>query len=241
MLPAGCRQGSGPDPETEVKRLNAELAATQQRLSTAEGRLAAQQEQVAAAAATAEAAKKQAADEAPALLEKESQLRSLQKEVAELKKGEAAAYAEASATLLKGVTSTTISHYQQFVRDFPKSPLVTDANRAIAELNVIADREAQWRKSVIDPKRPEREALKHFADGIATLDEVVPLVRKKTKDEVVALLGPPNKTYRGGIELGYVNRVIDPATGEKGTLIVTFQEEKVLSVRVGYQGREIKP
>ena len=204
-------------------------------------RLAAQQEQIAAAASAAETAQKIAADNAPALLEKDGQLRALQKEVAELKKSEAQTYADASATLLKGVTSTTVNRYEQFVRDFPKSPLVTDANRAIAELTVTAHREAQWRQSIIDPKRPERETLKHFADGIASLEEMAPLVKKKTKEEVVALLGPPNKSYRGGEEIGYANRVIDPATGEKGTLIVAFQEERVLSVRVGYQGKELRP
>ena len=119
--------------------------------------------------------------------------------------------------------------------------MVNDANRAIADLTLTAEREAQWRKSVIDPKRPEREALKHFADGIASVDEIVPLVKKKTKQEILALLGPPGTTYRGGLEIGYVSRVIDPKSGEKGTLIITFQEDKVSSLRVGYQGQEIRP
>ena len=212
-----------------------------QQLADAQKRLAAQQEQIAAAASAAEAAQKQAADSAPALLEKDGQIRTLQKEVAELKKGEALAYADASASLLKGVTSTTLNRYQQFIRDYPKSPLVMDANRAITELTATTQREAQWRQSIIDPKRPERQALKDFADGIATLDEMVPLMKGKTKGEVVALLGPQNNTYRNGLEIGYVNRAIDPKTGEIGTLIVTFQEDKVRSVRVGYQGKEVRP
>jgi multidrug efflux pump subunit AcrA (membrane-fusion protein) len=232
------RGGSGG--EGQNKKSSPELDAAQQQLAAAEKRLTVQQEQIAAAASAAAAAQKQAADSAAAVLEKDGQLRALQKEVTELRKGEAQSYADASATFMKGVTSTTLNRYQQFARDFPKSPLAVDANRAIAELTVTVEREAQWRQGIIDPKRPEREALKHFADGVASLDEIVPLVRKKTKPEVIAVLGPPGTTYRGGLEIGYVSRVIDPKTGERGTLIITFQEGKVVSLRVGYQGQELR-
>lgn len=241
MLLSGCDQGGGAAAEAQVQKTTIELDTVKQQLAAAEKRLAAQQEKIAAAASAAEAAQKQAADSAPALLEKDAQIRALQKEVAELKKGEAVAYADASATLMKGVTSTTLSRYQQFAREYPKSPLAVDANRAITELTLTAEREAQWRQSIIDPKRPEREALKRFADSIASLDDMIPLVKKKTKQAVVALLGPPGTTYRGGLEIGYLNRVIDPKTGEKGTFIITFQEDKVVSVRVGYQGQEVRP
>jgi hypothetical protein len=240
MLPTGCDR-AGADAEAQPKKLSMDLELARQQLAAAEKRIAKQQEQIAAAASAAEAAQKQVADTGAAQLEKDGQMRTLQKEVAELRKGEAQAYADASTTLLKGATSTTLNRYQQFVRDFPKSPLAIDANRAIAELMVTTEREAQWRQSIIDPKRPEREALKRFADGIAGLDEVVPLVKKKTKQEVLAALGPPATTYRGGLEIGYPNRVIDPKTGEKGTLIITFQGDRVSSLRVGYQGQEVRP
>ena len=238
ILSTSCDRGGGGGSD---KKSSPELDAARQQLATAEKRLAVQQEQIATAASAAEAAQKQAADSRAALLEKDGQLRALEKDLAELRKSEAQTYADVSAVFMKGVASTALSRYQQFARDFPKSPLAVDANRAIADLTLTVEREAQWRQGIIDPKRPEREALKHFADGIASVEEVVPLVRKKTKQEVIAVLGPPAMTYRGGLEIGYGGRVIDPKTGERGTLIITFQEGKVVSVRVGYQGQEIRP
>ena len=59
--------------------------------------------------------------------------------------------------------------------------------------------------------------------------------------EVLKLLGPPNKTYRDNTELGYVDKVIDPTTGSRGTLVIAFSDDQVSTLRVGYQGRPIRP
>jgi hypothetical protein len=240
IFSSSCDRG-GSGGEGHGKNSSPELDGARQQLAAAEKSLTVQQEQLAAATSAAEAAQKQAADSRAALLEKDGQFRALDKELAELRKGESQAYADASATYIKGVSSTTLSRYQQFARDFPKSPLLVDANRAIAELTATVEREAQGRQGIIDPRRAEREALKHFADGIASLDEIVPLVRKRTKQDVIAVLGPPATTYRGGLEIGYGSRVIDPKTGERGTLIIRFLEDRVVSLRVGYQGQEVRP
>lgn len=245
-LLAGCGQQKGPDFRADVVRLNAELDAAQQKLSAVEKELAAKNDEIARAAAdafAAEATKKQSTETAQTVAQKEGQIRALQAEIAELKKRDVFAYADASAMQQKGLTSIALDRYQQFVKDNPKSALVADANRAIAELSVAADREAKWRASLIDPKRPEREVVKRFGDGVVTVEEIAPLLRDRTSAEVVKLLGKPNTTYRNGTEIGYVDKVLDPATGQKETLVIVFDTDfgRVARLRIGYRGREIKP
>lgn len=243
-LIAGCGEQKGPDLGAEVSRLNAELVATRQKLNVAESELAAKKDEIAKAAADAfmaEANKKQSAATEQTVAEKEAQVRALQAEVAGLKKSEALVFAEACATQQRGVTSIALDRYQQFIKDFPKSPLVPHAERAIADLTKTADTEAKWRQSVIDPKRPERDVLKRFADSVVSLEEIAPLLRGRSTAEVVKLLGKPNKTFRNGAELGYVDKVLDPATGGKETLVIVVDSGYVSALRVGYRGREIKP
>ena len=90
---------------------------------------------------------------------------------------------------------------------------------------MTAPKEARARAVAIDPHAVEREALKKFNDGWATPEDLVPLLRRKTMADVVKLLGAPNMTYREGSELGYVDRVVDPTTGAKGTLVIGFEED----------------
>ncbi|MEQ1862366.1 MAG: hypothetical protein ABMA13_20805 [Chthoniobacteraceae bacterium] len=243
VLLAACDRSSAPDFRTEVVRLNAELDTTRQKLSATEKELAARNDELARAAAAAfviEAGKKEAADADKVMAQKDAQLRVAQAELALLKKSEAVAFAEASSYQAKELTTIALDRYQQFLKDHPKSPLVTDANRAIAELTITAEKEAKWRANLIDPKREEREILKRLADGIVTIEEIAPILKRRTIDEVVKMLGSPNKSFRNGTELGYVDKVIDSATGNRATLVIIFSEGRAKSLRVGYQGREIK-
>ncbi len=243
-LLAGCGGQKGPDLNSEVARLTTELEATKQKLAATQKELAAKTDEIARAAAdtfAAEATRKQAVANDQSIVQKDAQIRALQAEVADFKKRDALVFAEASAAVQRGVASIALDRYQRFLKDYPKSPLAADAERAIAELTATTEKDAKWRATTIDPKRPERDILKRFADGVVTVEEIGPLLKGRPSAEVVKLLGPPNKTFRNGTELGYVDKVLDPATGGKETLVIIFGSGRVTSLRLGYQGREIKP
>jgi len=244
-LLAGCGGQKGPDANAEIARLSAELQAAKAKLAATEQDLAAKNEEIAKAAAdafAAEATRKQAVANDDALSKKDAQLRAAQAELADLKRRDAFVFAEASATQQRGVTTVAIDRYRQFIKDFPQSPLVPHAERAVADLTKTADTEAKWRQTLIDPKKPQRDVLTRFADGAVTLDELIPLLKDRDAAQVASMLGKPNQIYRNGTEFGYVDKVIDTATGNKTTLVIVFDGNRVASFRLGgYRGREIKP
>jgi septal ring factor EnvC (AmiA/AmiB activator) len=233
----GCKRG-GADAGAEFNRLTTELQTTHQKLAETEKTVNAQKQEIDRMTLEAQTAKKEGSDKNVLLIQKDTQIQALQTQLNESR--DALVFANASANHQKGFSSIALDRYRQFVVDYPKSPLVADANRAIAELTRTVENDARARANFIDPKRRDREALQHFQDGIATVDEISPLVRQKSAAEVVKLLGPPNRTYRNGTEIGYVDRIIDPTTGSKETLVIVFQDERAVSIRVGYRGREIK-
>ena len=240
-LPAGCHRDAGPDPAAEVTRLNAEAEGLRQKLAVAEKSLAMQKDAVVLATESSAAVKRQAVEKDQTAGQKDAQLRALQAELTELKKNEVMVFAEISRFQQQGLTTIALGRYEQFLKDFPNSPLAAHAVTATAQLSATADREAKSRVSVNDPKRKEREILKYLADGTATPEEVAPLFKNKTPAEVIKLLGPPNRTFRNGTEFGYVDKISDSATGAKNTLVISFEEDRVTGVRAGYQGRIIKP
>ena len=241
MLAAGCRREAGPDHGAEVTRLTAEAEGLRQQLAAAEKNLTAQKDAVALAAENSAAAKKAAAEREQGAGQKDAQLRAVQAELAELKKSEVMVFAEISRFQQQGLTSIALGRYEQFLKDFPNSPLAAHAVTAMAQLAATAEREAKAHVSPTDPKRKQREILQYLADGTATVEEVAPLLKNRTPAEVAKLLGPPSRTYRNGTEFGYVDKVSDAATGAKNTLVISFEEERVSGVRAGYQGRIIKP
>ena len=240
-LPAGCNRETGPDPAAEVTRLNGEAESLRQKLAAAEKSLAAQKDAVVLATETATAVKKQAVEKDQTAGQKDAQIRALQAELTELKKNEVMVFAEISRFQQQGLTTIALGRYEQFLKDFPNSPLAVHAVTAMAQLSATVEREAKARVSMTDPKRKEREILKYLADGTATAEEVAPLFKNKTPAEVIKLLGSPNRTFRNGTEFGYVDKVSDAATGARNTLVISFEEDRVTGVRAGYQGRIIKP
>ena len=240
-LLAGCNRDAGPDPAAEVVRLNGEAEGLRQKLAAAEKSLAMQKDAVALVTESSAAVKKQAVEKEQTAGQKDAQIRALQAELAELKKNEVMVFTEISRFQQQGLTTIALGRYEQFLKDFPNSPLAAHAVTAMAQLSATADREAKSRVSVNDPKRKEREILKYLADGTATAEEVAPLFKNRTPAEVIKLLGPPNRTFRNGTEFGYVDKVSDSATGAKNTLVIGFEEDRVTGVRAVYQGRIIKP
>jgi hypothetical protein len=235
------RQTTGPDLKADVDRLTAELETAKQMLGAVEKDAQGAKDELGLAAASAEVAKRQLAEKDQIAQQKESRIGALQTELSGLRKSDALAFAEASASVQKGANGNALDRYQKFVLDFPDSPLVADAKRAITELTPVVAKDAQWRTSLIDPRRGERDLLNRFADGVVTMQELAPLLKRRSIPEVVKLLGPPSRSYRNGTELGYEDKVIDSTTGNKATLVIKFVSDRVESLRTGYQGREIKP
>ena len=240
MLTAGCNRGSDPDLTAEMQRLNSELEATRLKLDAAEKAIVTKREDVALATAT-DATKRQLPEPDAAGIQKDEQIRALQAELADVKKRDAFIFAEASAAHRTGAASTALDRYQQFLKDFPNSPLATDADRAIAELTAVVERETRSRAMLIDPRRADRTVLQHFNEGTVTVREIAPLLKNRSAADVVKLLGSPSQTYRDGKEYGYTDKVIDTSTGGKGTLVIGFESDSVSTLRVGYLGKPIKP
>ncbi|HEY3898201.1 MAG TPA: hypothetical protein VGM54_06290 [Chthoniobacter sp.] len=239
----GCGRDNGPSGDVQVQALQTkeELDRVRKHLATVEKQSKEKDDAVALAKEEVDGATKQVADKEHIIVEKDAQIATLQKQIAEAKKGEAQVYLDSSKLHQQGLNSTALLHYRQFVAAYPTSPLIADANRAIAELSVTAPKEASARAALIDPHAAEREFQRQFADGFASMEDIATMVRRKSMAEVVKLLGPPNRTYRDNTELGYIDKVIDPTTGSRGTLVIGFNEDQVATLRVGYQGRPIRP
>jgi len=236
-----CQRPSGADLQPEIDRLSSELADTQGKLLAAVKSAEAQKQEVATAIATIEASKRETGLKDKLIQQREEEIAAMKNAISAVKNTDALAYSEASAQVPKGSTSTALERYQKFVADFPESPLVADANRAITELTPQAAKDAQYRNGLIDPRRSDRDLIKRFGDGIVTVQELGPLLRRRSQAEVIQLLGRPTRTYRNGTELGYEDKVIDTTTGNKSTLVISFEADRVTALRSGYQGREIKP
>lgn len=243
LCAAGCNRSAGPDLTPEVARLTSELEATRLQLDTLEkNRAVKQQDAVVAAGAVTPKFSPPAIGSVS--VEKDAQISALQTEIDDLKKRDVFAFAAASAAMQTGSKGAAMERYQQFLKDFPNSPLAADADRAIAELTTTREREARearTRALTIDPRRPEREILQRFNDGTASVQEVAPMVKNRSTADIIKLLGQPNQTFRDGKELGYIDKIIDPATGGKGTLVIGFEQDTVSTLRIGYLGKPIKP
>lgn len=238
---AGCQKQSGPDLTAEVDQLNTQLTEFQGKLATAEKAAELGKAEIAAAAAAGEAGKRELAARDQALSQKEEQIRSLQAELATVRKNEGLVFGQIGDLRQKGESAAALERYEKFIVDFPESSLVADANRAIADLKPTVEKDTKWKTSLIDPRREERELLKRFADGIVTPQELAPLLRRRTASEVVNLLGRPGRSFRNGTEYGYIDKIIDTSTGNRETLVIRFEAGRVEGLRAGYQGREIKP
>jgi outer membrane murein-binding lipoprotein Lpp len=240
-LLAGCGPEENKDLMKEVTQLKTDLKQTARSLNGAEISLEAKNEEVKAANAAAEAAKSKLTEKEEAVVLKDAQIKTLQDEVAVLKKGDAAVFAEITALQQKGQNVVALSRYQKFVTDFPKSSLVPSANSAIAQLTQV-QKEIRRQVELIAPtKRTDKDLLKNFNEGYMTLQELAPALKKKTTAQVLELLGRPSRTYADGTEIGYEDKAINPATGTRGMLIIGFEAGVVSSLRVEYSGRRVTP
>jgi hypothetical protein len=244
LLLASCGRYEGqapPDAQVQTLQLKEELERSRKKLALLERGATSKDDNVALAKEEAEKAAKDSGDKDRLLAEKDARIAALEKDVADLKKGEPFAYVESSKLHQEGMNASALLRYRQFIKTYPKSPLVADANRAINELAPIAPGQPGAHAATPDPRIAEREFQRQFSDGFASVQDIGVMLKHRFKADVIRLLGTPNTTYRDGLELGYVDKVIDPATGGRGTLVIAFEDGQVSTLRVGYQGRPIRP
>jgi hypothetical protein len=243
LLLASCGREYGPSGDVQVQalQLKEELDRTKKRLGMAERKAAEAQDAAALAKDETESAAKKVAEKERALADKDVQIAALEKQIADLKKGEAQVYVEASKLHQQGMNSTSLLHYRQFIAAYPSSPLVVDANRAISEISTSVPAPTGVRAATPDPHVAERAFQREFAEGFASIESIAAMVKHKSKNDVLRLLGPPNRTFRDNTEFGYVDKIVDPANGERATLVIGFADDQVETLRVGYSGRPMRP
>lgn len=230
----------GSEHRRQFEALRADLDESKRRLSHVQNSLAAKDAELAVTTTTLEAAKSGLADLELALEERNGQLRAARADLDELKKSEALVFAEIAALQQQGQNTIAVTRYQKFITDHPKSPLVANAAGAISQLTEV-QQEVRKQVEQMDPRRREKDFSKSFNEGYMTLQELAPHLKKKTLPQVLALLGKPNQTYNESTELGYADRAINPVTGTRGMLIVSFEGGTVATLRVEYGGRRMTP
>ena len=240
-LIAGCQREESPDLSVEINRLKTEVTDTERKLTAEQKNLEVASAELALASAAVNTAKSQLVEKDQIAAKKDTQIRALQTEVDTLKKRDAFAFAEITALRQQGQSIVALSQYQKFLTDFPQSVLVGPATSAIAELSAERARDTRRWAEMVDPKRQEHQVLKHFGDGLTTLAELAPVLKKRSLAQVRTMLGRPDQTFNEGTELGYVDKAINPTTGRPGLLIIGFESGTVSTLRVEYAGRKITP
>jgi antitoxin component HigA of HigAB toxin-antitoxin module len=238
---AGCGKNEPPPPVVEEVPVPAEVDDTKQKLTAATNNVEAKNTELTAANAAVAAAKTQLAEKDVVIGTKEAQIKKLQSEIDALKKRDAFVFAEIAAIQQQGQYALALSRYEQFIKDFPKSPLADNATTAMNQLTVATEKDARQKAIAADPKSRTREFLQQFEDGFLTLQDLAPVLKKKSVAQVLALLGPPNRVFGDGTEIGYVDKAIDPNTGKRGIFIIAFELDTVANLRVEYAGRRMVP
>jgi hypothetical protein len=241
LITASCRREGASIPASEPGPVAAELDEMKKKLGTAEKSLLTKGDELALTSNALEAANKGLAELKDLLAARDSEIRTVRTELDALKKRDAFVFADISAIQQEGQSAVALSRYEKFVRDFPTSPLSAHALRVISELRTGSGESVKRAPEIFDPQRPERNLVKRFSEGLSTPQELAPLFKGKTRAQVVAFAGRPNRVFNDGTEFGYEDKAINDATGKKGMLIVSFQSEVVSSLRLEYAGRKIVP
>lgn len=238
LLLTSCDRPTAPDLTAETNRLKGELDLATRQLDTAGKNLEAATAEIDLANAALTKAKAQLAEKDQTLAHGDAQLLAVKTELDALKKRDAFVFAEITGLRRQGLFVSALSGYQKFVADFPQSPLAPLATTAVAELTAERTRDAQ---KFAAPERQAQALLKNFGDGQTTLAELAPVLKNKSLAQVVKILGRPDRTFNEGSEIGYTDKVMNPATGRPGMLIIGLDAGTVASLRVEYSGRKIIP
>ena len=240
-LLASCRREAGPTPTVTDHPPAVELDDAKLKLTKAESNAAAKDDELVKGKAELEATRIQLAEKVVIATEQAALTNAARSELDALKKRDAFVFAEISAIQQKGQTVNALSRYQQFLKDYPTSPLAIHATNAVTELKTNNERENPPKPDLRDPKVRQREFVQQFEEGFLSLQELAPVLKKRSVSQVLALLGPPNRIFGDGTEIGYVDKAIDPVTSKRGMFIIAFESGQVANLRVEYAGRRMVP
>ncbi len=240
-LLSGCHE-EDLDHARQVESLKTDLDESKRRLNHMHKSLSAKDDELLLTRTTLETTQTRLVEKEQAFAERDAALHTAQEELDALKKNEAFVFAEIRALQRQGQTTVAVTRYQKFIKDFPKSPLVGCVASALGEMTAVP-REVKVAPPAAtpDPKRRERDLLKNFNEGYMTLQELAPVLKKKSLTDVLTLLGRPNQTFNEGTEIGYADKAINPATGTRGMLVISFEANTVATLRVEYGGRKFTP
>lgn len=245
LLVGALLTGCLPEDTRQLESARNELDEAKRRVTHIQKAIAIKDEEVLATTTAMEGIKATLAEKEQALAQCEKDLQETKLALEALQKSDAIVFGEIRAQQLQGQTAAAITRYYQFIKDYPKSPLAGVAGTLVAELSAPKTEPTRTGASpaapYVDPKKREREFQKTFREGYMTLQELAPMLRKKSVAQILALLGNPNQVFNAGTELGYADKAINPATGSRGMLIVGFEDGTVESLRVEYSGRKITP
>ncbi len=239
---AACDR-DGTEHPRQVEGLRADLDEARRRVSSLQNSLSGKDKELATMTEALQASRDELGklDERTKAAQVEAQVAKTELEA--MKKKDSFAFGEIAATQNAGTSALAITRYKKFIADFPKSPLVLHANNAIAQLTEV-QKDVAHRPATIaaeEASKRDKEFQKNISDGYVSLQDLAPYVRKKSVAQVVALLGRPNQTYNEGNEFGYAEKALNPLTGTRGMLIVSFESGIVSSIRVEYAGRKLIP
>src|SRR5207302_1340158 len=135
------------------------------------------------------------------LLEKEKQLAAdnsrltaLEVELDNVKKQDSQVFRGIGELRQRHEFNKALNLYRMFIEDFPESPLIPDAEHAIAAIGAAidaggfesAERQAQ------SMKQKEQELKKRLPYGAITPEELIPFIKNKTAHQISSLLGNPD-------------------------------------------------
>jgi septal ring factor EnvC (AmiA/AmiB activator) len=241
VLFSSCQRATPPAAGPEVDPVQAELEDGRGRLAAAKASLEAKEDELALANAALEAARTQITERDLVVAQRDTQIRAAQSELEAMKKRDAFVFAEISKTQQQGQLVNASVRYQQFLKDFPDSPLALHATNALAEITALNERGQPPKPDLRDSKTRTRDFVQQFEEGYLTLQELAPVLKKRSVSQVLALLGPPNRIFGDGSEIGYVDKAIDPVTSKRGMFIIAFELGVVANLRVEYAGRRMVP
>ncbi|MEA3188201.1 MAG: hypothetical protein QOD99_2031 [Chthoniobacter sp.] len=238
---AGCTPKKQ-DESNEAAQL--ELARVRTSLTAAQTNLRMKQDEFELLKADAESKQSQPDASSKQLAERDARIATLEAELDKVKKQDSQVFKGIGELRQRGNLNSAMNLYRMFMQDFPDSPLVPDAQRAITALTETVETtvsETTRLSPNASQKRKELDLKKRLPFGAVTVQELSPFVKHKTSAEITGLLGNPDHVFPSGSEWGYADRAIDDQSGQRGMLIVTFTSGRVSSFRVGYAGREIVP
>jgi hypothetical protein len=238
----GCDRDAG-DHSRQFEGLRADIDEARRRVSSLQNSLASKDKELAVMTEALQTSRDEfnKVDERAKAMSIEAQ--AAKTELEAIKKKDSFVFGEIAATQGAGTSMLAITRYKKFIADYPKSPLVLHANNAIAQLTEV-QKDVGHRPATVaaeEATKKDKDFQRNLSDGYVSLQDLAPYVRKKSVAQIVALLGRPNQTYNEGNEFGYVDKAINPSTGTRGMLIVSFDGGIVSSIRVEYAGRKMTP